>query len=285
MRLRQIILALFALASMWVGVAVQRGHHAHKVPAFTLGATPGDFTAPSKPSTAKPKLVHVPGLKRPVSATPIAIRRQVLPYVHANGGGARVPPTHRARVKPSTERPSEVTAVEDDGRSYAETSPPPLEPLTISNVQVSALTSSSARITWETNVPTLEQTAFGLGAPTVWTAPSSAIVMDHVSTINGLEFSTTYTAYVHAVDEWNRAQTASVTFTTGPMLDQSNARTSGNSIFVDDRPFFATAVWQQCSDMFGSNVADGINLFMGDGCKDDTELPARLGGCASQIVE
>src|SRR5919197_6116119 len=234
MRLRQIILALFALASIWVGVAVQRSQHAHKAPAFTLGPTPGDFAEP----TAKPKLVHVPGLKRPASATPIAIRRQVQrPYVHA-GGRARARHVHashhRARVKPSTEQPSDVTQVEDDGRSYAETTPPPLEPLAISNVQVSALTSSSARITWETNVPTLEQTAFGLDAPTVWTPPSSAVVMDHVSTINGLEFSTTYTAWVHAVDEWNRAQTASVTFTTGPMLDQSNAHTSGNSIFVDD---------------------------------------------------
>src|SRR5947207_1204426 len=120
--------------------------------------------------------------------------------------------------------------------------------------RVTALTSSSAQITWRTNVPTLDQTAFGLDAPTIWIPPSSASVIDHTSTITGLEFATTYTAYLHGVDEWNRAQTATVTFTTGPMLDQSNARTIGNSIVVDDRPFFATAVWQQCSDMFGSNI-------------------------------
>jgi hypothetical protein len=58
-------------------------------------------------------------------------------------------------------------------------------------VQVSALTSSSARVTWQTNIPTLEQTAFGLDAPTVWTAASSAVRIDHVSDISGLEFSTT----------------------------------------------------------------------------------------------
>ena len=150
---------------------------------------------------------------------------------------------------------------------------------------MSALTSSSARITWDTNVPTLEQTAFGLDTPTVWTTPSAAVRIDHVSDITGLEFSTTYTAYVHAVDEWNRAQTATITFTTGPMLDQSAARTSGSSIYVDDRPFFPTAVWKQCSDMFDSNINDGINLFMGDGCKDDTALPARLGGRAYSIVD
>jgi hypothetical protein len=152
-------------------------------------------------------------------------------------------------------------------------------------VQVSGLTSSSAHITWETNIPTLEQTAFGLDGPTVWTTPSSAVRIDHVSDITGLEYSTTYTAYVHAVDEWNRAATATVTFTTGPMLDQSQARTSGTSIFVDDRPFFPTAVWEQCSDMFNSNINDGINLFMGDGCQDESDLPARLSGRAYSIVD
>jgi hypothetical protein len=186
---------------------------------------------------------------------------------------------------PAQPGPRDTVPVEEDTRDYAETPPPPLEPLAISSVQVSGLTSTSARVTWQTNVPTLEQAAFGLEAPTIWTAPSSAVRIDHESTITGLEFSTTYTAYLHAVDEWNRAQTATVSFTTGPMLDQSNAHTSGSSIYVDDRPFFPTAVWEQCSDMFDSNIGDGINLFMGDGCKDDTGLPARLDGRAYSIVD
>ena len=283
MRLRQLILALIALASIWAGVVVERSHPStHRPAALTAGPTPADRPAP----TRQPKLIHVPGLKRPAAATPIVVRHRVEPHVHAPAGAPKV--THKSRrvhVKPKVHPPSSTEVVEGDNRSYADTPPPPLEPLQISDVQVTALTSSSAQVTWRTNVPTLEQTAFGLDAPTVWAAPSSAVVIDHVSTITGLEFSTTYTAYLHAVDEWNRAQTATVTFTTGPMLDQSNARTIGNGIVVDDRPFFATAVWQQCSDMFGSNLEDGINLFMGDGCKDDTELTDRLGGRACSIVD
>jgi hypothetical protein len=283
MRLRQLILALIALAGIWVGVVMQRSHHGHARAAFSAGPTPPDFPAPAP----KPKLVHVPGLSRPAAATPIAVKVVPRPYVHAPG---------RARVKPKRarhvhakhrlrEQPSGIEAAPDDSRNYAETPPPPLDPLGITNVQVSGLTSSSARITWQTNIPTLEQAAFGLDAPTVWTAPSSAVRIDHVSDISGLEFSTTYTAYLHAVDEWNRAQTATVTFTTGPMLGQSNARTNGSSIYVDDRPFFASAVWAQCSDMFNSNINDGINLFMGDGCEDDTGLPTRLDGRAYSIVD
>jgi hypothetical protein len=283
MRLRQLILALIALTAIWVGVAMQRGHHGPARAAFSAGPTPPDFPA----APAKPKLVHVKGLSRPASATPIAVKVAPRPYVHAPGGTVvKQTRTHRLHVKPKpAEQPSGIEAAPDDSRNYTDTPPPPLDPLAITNVQVSGLTSSSAHITWETNIPTLEQTAFGLDGPTVWTTPSSAVRIDHVSDITGLEYSTTYTAYVHAVDEWNRAATATVTFTTGPMLDQSQARTSGTSIFVDDRPFFPTAVWEQCSDMFNSNINDGINLFMGDGCQDESDLPARLSGRAYSIVD
>ena len=282
MRLRQLILALVALAGIGVGVAVQQSRHGHVRPSFAASPAPSDLPAP-----ARPKLIKVPALKRPASATPIAVQVAPRPYVHAPGGaGAR--PSHtrhvRVRAKPAEQAPG-IVAAPDDSRNYTEAPPPPLDPLAITNVQVSALTSSSAQVTWQTNIPTLEQTAFGLDAPTAWTQPSSAVRIEHVSDITGLEYSTTYTAYLHAVDEWNRAQTATVNFTTGPMLDQSSARTSGSSIYVDDRPFFPTAVWQQCSDMFGSNIDDGINLFMGDGCKNDSGLPERLVGRAYSIVD
>jgi hypothetical protein len=283
MRLRQLILALIALTAIWVGVVMQRSHHGPTRTAFSAGPAPPDFPA----APAKPKLVHIKGLNRPAAATPIAVKVAPRPYVHATGGVAAKPArARRVHLKPKpAEQPTGIEAAPDDSRNYAEAPPPPLDPLEITNVQVSGLTSSSARITWETNIPTGEQTAFGLDGPAVWTAPSAAVRIDHVSDISGLEFSTTYTAYVHAVDEWNRAATASVTFTTGPMLDQSNARTNASSIYVDDRPFFPTAVWQQCSDMLNSNINDGINLFMGDGCQDDTDLPARLSGRAYSIVD
>jgi hypothetical protein len=285
MRLRQLILALVALAGMWVGVALhQHSRHGHAHSALTAGPTPADLPAP-----AKPKLIKVPGLTRPAASAPIAVRVAPRPHVHAPVAAPPEPAHTRlvhvhVKVRPARQSPGPVTAP-DDSRSYAETPPPPLDPLQITNVQVSALTSSSAEVTWQTNIPTGEQTAFGLDAPTVWTQPSSAVRIDHVSDITGLAYSTTYTAYLHAVDEWNRAQTATVTFTTGPMLDQSSARTTGSSIYVDDRPFFPTAVWEQCSDMFNSNINDGINLFMGDGCQADTGLPDRLAGRAYSIVD
>jgi hypothetical protein len=283
MRLRQITLAAVALGAIGLGICVQ--HLGDHTP--IRGSLPAGPAAPEVPAPKHTKLVHVPGLARPAATKPIVVRVAPRPSVHVAVAKARPQKPHRLRAKPA-HAPAKLSGAEvvpQDTRDTAETPPPPLEPLAITNVQVSALTSSSARITLQTNMPTQEQTAFGLDAPTVWIAPSSASRIDHESVINGLEFSTTYTAWVHAVDEWNRAQTANVTFTTGPMLDASQGRTSGTSIFVDDRPFFPIAVWEQCSDMFHSNIQDGVNLFMGDGCKDDTALPGRLAGSAYSIVD
>jgi hypothetical protein len=69
------------------------------------------------------------------------------------------------------------------------------------------------------------------------------------------------------------------------MPEHSVASTNGRQIVVDERAFFPTAVWGQCSDGFNSNIIDGINLFMGDGCsKDESTLPASLDGRAYSIV-
>ena len=63
LRLRTLILALTALGGIWIALVIQR---THPVPAaaFASGPQPADFPAP--------KLVRVPGLNRPVAATPIA---------------------------------------------------------------------------------------------------------------------------------------------------------------------------------------------------------------------
>ena len=63
LRLRTFILALTALGGIWIALVIQRTHHVPAA-AFASGPQPADFPAP--------KLVRVPGLNRPVAATPIA---------------------------------------------------------------------------------------------------------------------------------------------------------------------------------------------------------------------
>jgi hypothetical protein len=281
LRLRALTLALVALGGIWIGLVIQRSQTPPPT-AVSFGAGPERADVPA------PKVVHVPGLKRPASAKPVAAR--TTPRVRPN---TRVPTkqTPDVRVTPSAPNSAskratpKIEPIPDDNRSAADTPTPPLEPLAISNVEVQDVTSSSARITWQTNVPAQAQTAFGLDQPTVWAQPSAESLIEHQSIVSGLEFSTTYQVYLHAVDEWNRAQTATTTVTTQPMPEASTATTSTGHIVVDDRPFFGMAVWAQCSDGFGSNLDDGINLFMGDGCsKNDLALSARLGGRAYSVV-
>jgi hypothetical protein len=283
LRLRTLILALTALGGIWIALVIQR---AHPVPAaaFASGPQPADFPAP--------KLVRVPGLNRPVAAAPIAnASPRVRPFT-------RVPTKQTPDVQVSLAvgkttgkttksgaAASATVVVPIDSRSAAVASTPPLEPLEIADTQVVSVTSSSARITWKTNVPAQAQTAFGLDAPAIWTQPSGDSLVEHESLLAGLEFGTTYQVYLHAIDEWNRATTATVTITTEGMPDRSVASTNGSQIVVDNRVFFPTAVWAQCSDGFNSNINDGINLFMGDGCSDEeSSLPRRLDGRAYSIV-
>jgi hypothetical protein len=279
LRLRTLILALTALGGIWIALVIQR---THPVPAaaFASGPQPADFAAP--------KLVRVPGLNRPVAATPVAnVSPRVRPFT-------RVPTkqTPDVQISVAAGKPAKPAAtasatvvVPIDSRSAAVASTPPLEPLEISDPQPLSITSSSARLTWKTNVPAQAQAAYGFDAPTIWAQPNGESLVEHESVLTGLEFGTTYQVYLHAIDEWNRAATATVTITTPGMPDRSVASTNGSQIVVDNRPFFPTAVWGQCSDGFNSNINDGINLFMGDGCsKDDAALSASLDGRAYSIV-
>jgi hypothetical protein len=277
LRLRTLILALTALGGIWIALVIQR---THPVPAaaFASGPQPADFAAP--------KLVRVPGLNRPVAATPIAnVAPRVRPFTRVPTKQTPDVEIRLAAATPTKPAPSATVVVAQATRTSAVTPPPPLEPLAISDAQVVSVTSSSARLTWKTNVPAQAQAAYGLDAPTIWTQPTGDSLVDHESVLTGLEFGTTYQIYLHAIDEWNRAQTTTVTITTLGMPDRSVASTNGSQIVVDNRAFFPTAVWAQCFDGFNSNINDGINLFMGDGCStDDATLSARLDGRAYSIV-
>jgi hypothetical protein len=140
-------------------------------------------------------------------------------------------------------------------------------------------------MTWRTNVPTRGQAAFGLDVPTIWAERDNKAAIEHESVLTGLDASTMYQVYLRAFDDEERAGTAGLTLKTGPPAQASTARTDRDRIVVDESPFFARAVWKQCSDGIASNVDDGINLFIGDGCsRDDRELPHRLDGRAYSLV-
>jgi hypothetical protein len=280
MRLRQLVLALIALTGACGAVLMHRSHEPSALP-MAVAAVP----QPATPTVGL-RVRRIPGLERPAAALPIVESSAGVHVRTPAPRPARRPAKQRAtKHEASGSTPGSTAVIPQDTRVAAVTPPPGLEPLAIHDAQVVAITSSSARITWRTNVPTEAQTAFGLDSPTIWAQASGQRLVDHESILGGLEYSTSYQVYLHAVDEWNRAESATLTLTTGPMPASSSARTDRDHIVVDDRPFFPTAVWAACSDGFGSNIEDGINLFMGDGCReDDLHLPVRLDGRAYSTV-
>ena len=281
---RALALAVVAVNGLGIYTLIVRAHHS-PVP---VAAPPPKSVLSSYGPAAKVVAGAVPAAPKVKPAASVAPPAQT-----RTRRAARVLRQEKPSARPARAVPTEIVAAQEPpaeetqgSRVAAETAGPPPEPLVISDARVVAVSPSGAQITFHTNLPATTRASYGIDAPTVWTEAEPTSTLDHQSVLAGLSFSTTYQVWLHAIDEWNQTQTAVLTLTTEPMSDATVATTSGDRILVDGQPFFPLAVWAQCSDAYDSNVADGINLFMGDGCgKSDRQLPARLGGRAFSIVD
>jgi hypothetical protein len=139
-----------------------------------------------------------------------------------------------------------------------------------------------ATVTWKTNVPTAGRVLYGIGEPDVWSG-ESLLSHDHEAVLTGLSVATPYRLSVRALDEFGRVAEAPAELTTNALGDSTSAE-SDNGILVNGEPVFPRMVWGQCSDGLGSNLADGINVFMGDDCRGDRPLPEQLAGRAFSIT-
>ena len=193
-------------------------------------------------------------------------------------------PPDTAPAPAPTPVPAPSTDVPGDSPVRAEPQEPPPGPLAIQSLHVTGVGSNWARISWKTTIPAHSLAAYGSGGePAAFTATTDGAA--HEAVLTGLDFSSGYQVWVHALDDWDRTSTASVTLNTSGLPNRTSARAQGDTIVLDDQPFFPIAVWAQCSDGFGRNIDDGINLFMGNGCGSDSKLAGGLGGRAYSIVD
>jgi hypothetical protein len=164
--------------------------------------------------------------------------------------------------------------------------PPPSEALTISDVHVdSAPGSRTFSVAWRTSVPASTVGASSSGEqPTLWTA-ADAGATDHVTVFSSLAPDTKYALSLHAVDQWGREQTADLQVVTPPRAPAPTAKASGGSFLVDGQPFFPVALWALCAGEVDTKLADGVNLFMTNGCGPDTELVHVVRGRALTVVD
>lgn len=161
-------------------------------------------------------------------------------------------------------------------------SPPP--PLEVSDVRELSLTASAATIAWRTSEAVSSRVAYGVDRPTLWT-PADAPSTEHVATLTGLAYGTSYGFAVDARAADGRTAWAPFVLQTPELGDAITTGTGGGAFLLHGQPFFPTIVWKACADSYDTLFAAGIDLFMGNGCGSAHDQLAKLGGRALSLAD
>ena len=145
----------------------------------------------------------------------------------------------------------------------------PAPPLTISDVQAVSVSAFAATVSWRTSEPVGSRVSYGVDVPTLWTAPAPPAV-DHVATLTGLTFDTAYHVSIDARADDGRGVSAPFLLNTPGLTGAEHTVADGDVIRIDGQPFFPTIVWNACAEGYPTQLAAGIDLFMGNGCGSAT---------------
>src|SRR5207253_11074376 len=147
-------------------------------------------------------------------------------------------PVSRAPAE-SPSPPSTSTETTTVPAETTTTTAPPPPPVAISDVRALAMAPGSATIAWHTSEPVSSRIAYGVGTPTLWTAPAASSVR-HVATLNGLTYGTSYVLSVDTQATDGRRSSAAFALQTPALDDSVHAATGGGAFLVDGQPFFPT---------------------------------------------
>ncbi len=218
-------------------------------------------------------------------ADTVSVRAAESPAVASAPAALPAPPAPMAAALPADTAASQPEPEPGAGRGEPKQPvPPPPGPLEISDVRIDALSSASARISWRTSLPAATQGGRGFAsAPTVFTAAAPP-ALEHETLFSGLDFATSYHVWLRAVDAWGRIETVALRLQTPGLPERTLASVEGDTILRDGEPFFPLVLWRQCAQELWPKLAEGINLFMGNGCGADARLLDALAGQAFAVV-
>ena len=149
-------------------------------------------------------------------------------------------------------------------------------PIEISGVHTVSLTPFSATIAWQTSESVPSRIAYGLTAPTLWTAATDST--QHTATVTGLSFSTSYQLWVQANAADGRTASLPYMLTTPPMDATPTVSTGGGAILLDGQVTFPSVVMAACQESFANLIADGVDFFMDDHCPNKPSEVSMLAG-------
>jgi hypothetical protein len=193
-------------------------------------------------------------------------------------------PSAQAAAPVTTPAPVADTATTTAATETTTTTAPPPPPVEISDVRTLAMAPTSATLAWHTSEPVSSRIAYGTGAPTLWTAPAPPST-DHVAALTGLAYGTSYVLSVDTQAPDGRTSAARYVLTTPALPDTVVTGTSNGAFVVGGQPFFPTMVWDACSDSYSTQLAAGIDVFMGNGCGSASDQLQRLQGQALSLVD
>lgn len=129
----------------------------------------------------------------------------------------------------------------------------------------------SATVTWTTSRPTTSEVEYGLSTSYgLWAGSGNRISYHHAVRLTGLEFKSTYHFRVISGNHAGTTLGPDETVTTTPLPNRSlRSGISRGRVLVDGQPFFPIMQWLQCPSLFPSEVALGVNTFLGPGCSSD----------------
>jgi hypothetical protein len=255
---------------------------ASAAPALTFSPPGGRRAIPKSLVTARPP---APGL-RPLSrveaaSVSLSLSRSLSQPGSTVGFNAPASGELRFMAVPSG---SEGSAPIPPAPTQTAPAPPSGPPPDIQNVHTVSLSPFSATLAWRTSVPATARIAYGLDAPVLWTAATPSGT-DHRATVAGLTPATSYVLVVIAKNGDGPASSSQFMLTTPQLSGSVRATTSGSTILLDGQPSFPKMVWAQCVDGVGSNLADGIDFFMGNGCGSAAQLAHWVSGRAYVLAD
>jgi len=121
------------------------------------------------------------------------------------------------------------------------------------NAAVSAVTASSATLTWTTPSPVRQRVAYGVGGLYLYTERESTLSTTHSVTLTDLAPATTYSY---------QAGSLSGSLTTAAAPATGRFGTDGTRITEDGALFFPVLSYQQCAATISRALAVGINMFV-----------------------
>ena len=135
--------------------------------------------------------------------------------------------------------------------------------------------SNSAAISWQASGPLRTVVEYGTTADLgIWTKRTGPATTGRIL-LPALEPGTIYRYRVVGVGQTRVEETGS--FETDGPRPWAVATTTRNALFVDWQPLFPRMVFHTCSWYYGSALAAGINLFMGNACQGPHEQIELLG--------